>query len=135
MKSRDEIRLSCLRMLKAAIKNKEIELIQKLEDDGIFKVIVSMVKQRRESVEQFKLGNRADLVAREEKEITVLEAYLPSQLPVAEVEALVDAVIRETGAKSPKEMGQVMKAIGPKIAGRADGKTVSEIVKKKLTAL
>ena len=135
LKAKEEIRLSVVRMLKAAIKNKEIELIQQIGDDEVLRLISTLIKQRRDSVEQFKLGGRQDLVDRELKEITVLEKYLPQQFSADELVALVEAAVRETGAKGPKEMGQVMKALQPKLAGRADGKVVSELVKKKLTSL
>lgn len=131
-RAKDEPRLTLVRALKSAITYKEIEVGAPLDDAGVVGVISSMVKQRRDSVEQFTAGGRAELAARESAEIAHLQAYLPQQLSKDELLALVDAAIAESGAKSPREMGAVMKLLKPKIAGRAEGKTVSEAVQARL---
>ena len=133
MKSRDAGRVSALRMLKAALMNKGVEKGRDLDDAEVLQVVASLVKQRRDSVEQFAAAGRADLVEKETGEIAVLEHYLPPAIGADEIESLVAAAISETGATSPKDMGKVMKAVMPKLAGRnADGKAVNEIVRRKL---
>ena len=132
-RAKDEPRLTLIRALKSAITYKEIELGSALDDAGVMAVIGSMVKQRRDSVEQFTAGGRSELAARESAEIAHLQGYLPQQLSREELLALVDAAIAESGAKSPKEMGAVMKLLKPKIAGRAEGKAVSEAVQARLS--
>ena len=131
-KERNSLALSALRMALAAIKNKEIEVRGEIGEDAVLKVLVTMVKQRRESIELFERGGRSDLVGKETAEIDVLEAYLPKPLTDAEVESLVREAIAAAGAKSPADMGRVMKELMPKVAGRADGKTVNEIVRRLL---
>lgn len=131
-RAKDEPRLTLIRALKSAITYKEIELGQALDEAGVLAVIGSMVKQRRDSVEQFTKGGRAELAARESAEISHLQGYLPQQLSPQELAALVDAAVLEAGAKSPKEMGAVMKLLKPRIAGRAEGKAVSEAVAARL---
>lgn len=134
MKARDSIRLNTIRGVKSAMKYKEVEggEATSLDDAGILKVIVALVKQRKDSIEQFRAGGRDDLADKEQKELEVLQVYLPQPLTEAEIEALVVQTIAEVGATGPKDMGAVMKAIGPKTTGRADGKTVSTLVKSKL---
>jgi uncharacterized protein YqeY len=132
MKDKDAPRLSVIRMLKSAIKYREIELMKPLEDAGIEAVVGSEIKRRRDSVEQYRAGNREDLASKEETEITVLQGYLPQQLSAEEVAAKVDAAIASSGAQGPKDMGAVMKLLMPEVQGRADGKLVSELVKQKL---
>jgi uncharacterized protein YqeY len=133
MKARNQARLSPLRMAKAAIMNREVEKGRALEEAETEQVIASLIKQRRDSIEQFAKGGREDLVARETAEIAVLEAYLPPPLDRAEVEAAVVAAIAETGAAGPKDLGRVMKAAMAKLAGQTvDGKAVNEIVRAKL---
>ena len=135
MKAKDAARLSALRMLKAAIMNKGVEKGRDLEDAEVLQVVSSLVKQRRDSIEQFDKAGRTDLVDKETGEIAVLEAYLPPAATAAEIEAAVSAAIAETGASSPKDMGKVMKAVMPMLAGKnADGKAVSEAVRRKLGA-
>jgi uncharacterized protein YqeY len=135
MKNRDAARLSALRMLKAAIMNKGVEKGRDLEDGEILQVVSSLVKQRRDSIEQFTKAGRTDLVEKETGEIAVLEAYLPPAATADEIDAAVSAAIAETGASSPKDMGKVMKAVMPMLAGKnADGKTVNEAVRRKLGA-
>jgi hypothetical protein len=131
-KERNSLALSALRMALAAIKNKEIEARGEIGEDAVLKVLVTMVKQRRESIELFERGGRSDLAGKETAEIDVLEAYLPKPLTDAEVESLVREAIAAAGAKSPADMGRVMKELMPKVAGRADGKTVNEIVRRLL---
>jgi uncharacterized protein YqeY len=133
MKSREQVRLSALRMLKAAITNKSVERGRNLEDAEVLQVVASLVKQRRDSIEQFAKAGRSDLVEKESAEITVLERYLPPAASAEEIGAAVAAAITETGATSPKDMGKVMKAVMPRLAGKsADGKTVNEAVRRAL---
>ena len=135
MKAKDAPRLSALRMVKAAIMNKEVEKGRRLEDPEVLQVLGSLVKQRRDSIDQFAKAGRTDLVAKETAEITVLETYLPPAATADEIDAAVSAAIAETGAASPKDMGKVMKAVMPKLAGKnADGKTINEAVRRKLGA-
>lgn len=141
LKGKDALKASALRMVIAAVKNKEIEErgLKKikpgdgLDDAGVIRIIAMLAKQRQESIEMFKKGGRDDLAKKEADELKMLEGYLPSQLTAAEVEKIVDEVVKESGAAGPKDMGNVMKLVMPKIAGRADGKLVNEIVRKKLT--
>ena len=135
MKSKDPARLSSLRMMKAAIMNKDIEKGRDLEDAEVLQVFSSLVKQRRDSIEQFSKAGRTDLVAKETAEIAVLEEYLPPAATVAEIDAAVAAAVAETGATSTKDIGKVMKAVMPKLAGKnADGRTVNESVRRTLGA-
>jgi uncharacterized protein len=133
MKSRDAARLSTLRMVKAAFMNREIEKMGALDDDEMLKLLRSMVKQRRDSIEQYTKGGRQDLVDHEQAEIEVISAYLPQSASSEEIEAAVNAAIAETGASSMKDMGRVMKAAQAQLAGKnADGREISEMVKSKL---
>jgi uncharacterized protein YqeY len=133
MKAKDTARLPALRMLKAALMNKGVEKGPNLEDAEVLQVVASLVKQRRDSIEQFAAAGRQDLVAKETGEIAVLDHYLPAAVPAEEIDALVVEAIADSGATSPKDMGKVMKAIMPKLAGRnADGKAVNEAVRRKL---
>jgi uncharacterized protein YqeY len=133
MRAQDAPRLSTLRMVKAAMMNRQIEKGGELTDDEMVKMLTSLVKQRRDSVEQYEKGGRAELAAKERAEITVIEAYLPQAATREEIEQAVAAAIAETGATSVKEMGAVMKAAQARLAGRAaDGRTLSELVKSKL---
>jgi hypothetical protein len=135
MKARATVKLSALRMLKTAVTNKGVEKGRDLEDTEILQVVASLVKQRRDSVEQFEKAGRADLVARETEEIAVLQDYLPAAATVDEIDAAVAEAVAETGASSPKDMGTVMKAVMPRLAGKhADGKVVSDAVRRKLGA-
>jgi uncharacterized protein len=136
MRSKEELTTSVLRMLKSAVKYKEVEPGAKpLEDAGVLAVISTLIKQRRDSVEQFRSGSRPDLADKEEREIAILQRYLPQQLTAAELQALVKGAVAEAGAKGPKDMGAVMKALMPKVQGRAEGKAVSEAVKAALATL
>lgn len=129
-KERDSLALSALRMAISEIKNKEIEARGPLSDEALLKLLASMVKRRRESIEMYEQGNRPELAAKEAAEIRVLEAYLPKGLSDAEVEAVVRETVAAEGAKGPADMGRVMKALMPKVAGKADGKLVNEIVRR-----
>jgi len=133
MKSRDNLRLSVIRMIRSTVQNREIEQKQELDDQGIIEVISTLVKQRRESIRLYQEGNRQDLVEKEEAELAILLGFLPAQLSNDEIAALVVRVIGETGASGIKDMGRVMKALTPLIAGRADGKLVSDVVKQHLS--
>ncbi len=135
MKARDSARLSALRMLKAAIMNKGVEKGRDLDDAEVLQVVASLVKQRRDSIEQFAKAGRTDLVEKETGELTVLQAYLPPSATPEEINTAVAEAIAETGATSPKDMGKVMKAVMPKLAGKnADGKAVNEAVRRTLGA-
>jgi uncharacterized protein len=135
MKSKDTARLSALRMLKAAIMNKGIEKSHDLDDAEVLQVISSLVKQRRDSIEQFAKAGRTDLVEKEKAEIAVLESYLPPAASSSDIDAAIDEAIVETGATSVKDMGKVMKAVMPRLAGKqADGRLVNEAVRRKLGA-
>ena len=133
MRRQDSLRLSALRMLKAAFMNREIEKGRALSDDEARQVVASLVKQRRESIEQFTKGGRADLAAKESAEIGVLEAYLPPAADPAVLDRAVSEAIAEMGAVSAKDMGRVMKAAMAKLAGQTvDGKAVNELVRRRL---
>ena len=133
MKAKDADRLSTLRMLKAAIMNKSVEKKRDLDDGEVLQVVSSLVKQRRDSIEQFGQAGRTDLVAKETAEIVVLEHYLPPAASAETIEAAVADAIAETGATSAKDMGKVMKAVMPKLAGKnADGRAVNDAVRRKL---
>jgi uncharacterized protein len=133
MRGRDQARLVPLRLAKAALVNREVEQGRPLEDAEARQAVASLIRQRRDSIEQFTKGGRQDLVARETAEIEVLEAYLPPAPDPAEIEQAVDAAIAETGATGPKDLGRVMKATLGRLAGRpVDGRTVNDLVRRKL---
>lgn len=135
MKSKEAARLSALRMLKAAIMNKGIEKSHDLDDAEVTQVVSSLVKQRRDSIEQFEKAGRTDLVDKEKAEIAVLESYLPPAASSGDIDAAVAEAIVETGATSVKDIGKVMKAVMPRLAGKhADGRAVNEAVRRKLGA-
>ena len=134
MKSRDQLRMDVIRMIKAAVLNKEVELKRDLDDAEMSRVMTTLVKQRRESVEQFEKAYRTELAEKERREIEIIEAYLPKPLTHQELEALVVSIISESGAPSMKDMGQIMKAVMARTAGQPiDGKQVSDLVKRKLS--
>ena len=136
MMSKDELRLSVLRMLKSALKYKEIEKVRPLEDVESLQVLQTLVKQRRESVEQFARGGRQDLADKETQEIAILEKYLPAAPSSADMSAAIEAAIAETGANSPKGMGAVIKAAKARLEGKAvDGKLLSDLVKERLSKM
>lgn len=133
MKAREELRLSTLRMMKSAIKNKEIEKRSALDDKEALQVLSTMIKQRKDSIEQFTKGGRQELADKEAAEITIIEAYMPKAAGEEEIVAAVRATIAEMGSPTMKDMGTVMKNTMAKFAGaRVDGKVVSEAVKKEL---
>ncbi len=133
MKARDQLRLDVIRMAKAALMNREIELKKTLDEQESHRVLIGLVKQRKEAVDQYRQGGRQDLADKELKEITILETYLPKALSPEELRQHVDAAIAETGAKSPKDMGAAMKAVMARLAGQTvDGKVVSDLVRGKL---
>jgi uncharacterized protein YqeY len=134
MRKQEQLRLGALRMLKAALMNREVERGHALDDNESQQVVASLVKQRKDSIEQFTKGGRQDLADKEAAEIRVLEAYLPPAADPAIVERAVADAIAETGATSPKDMGRVMKAAMARLAGQSvDGKTVNELVRQRLT--
>jgi len=133
MKAQDAPRTSTLRMVKAAVMNREIEKGGELDDEEMMKLLRSLVKQRRDSVEQYEKGGRQELADKEKTEIDIIEAYLPQAASSEAIEAAVAAAISETGASSMKDMGKVMKAAQAALAGKnADGRTVSDVVKAQL---
>jgi uncharacterized protein len=134
MKAKDSARLSALRMLKAAIMNKGmVEKGRDLNDAEVLQVVASLVKQRRDSIDQFSKAGRTDLVEKETGEIAILEHYLPPAVSADEIDAAVADAIAETGASSPKDIGKVMKAVMPKLAGKnVDGRAINETVRRKL---
>ncbi len=133
MRKREELRLSTLRMMKAALKNKEIEKRGKLEEKEELQVFTTMIKQRKDSIEQFERGNRPELAAKEAQEIAIIEGYMPKAIEEEEIVAVVRAAIAEMGTPTMKDMGAVMKNAKAKFGdARVDGKLISDIVKKEL---
>jgi uncharacterized protein YqeY len=133
-KATDKARLSALRLLKNGMHNREIDLKRELDEAEVLQLLSGMVKQRKDSIEQFEKGGRADLVAKEEAELKVIQEFLPDQMSETQIEAVIDETIRETGAAGVRDMGKVMKALMPKVAGKADGKAIGEKVKIRLSA-
>ncbi|HEV8238064.1 MAG TPA: GatB/YqeY domain-containing protein [Thermoanaerobaculia bacterium] len=129
MKARDAERTSTLRMLLAALKNERISVGHEVTEDEFVTVVQRGVKQRQDSVEQYRKGGREDLAGKEEREATLLSAYLPAQVPADEVRAAVEAVVREQGLAGPKAIGQVMSAVMPRFKGRFDGKALQQIAR------
>ena len=134
MKSSDKLRLSTIRMIRTAVKNKEIEQRKPLDDEGIIRVIQGMVRKSEESVEQFKAGGRMDLVEKETKEIETMKSYLPQPLSREEVLNVINQTIEETQATSLKDLGKVMKSLMPKLGGKVDGALVNQWVKERLSS-
>ena len=134
MKARDSIRLSCLRMLKASLKNLQVEKRRELTDEEIRSVISSLIRKGKEAATEFKNGGREDLALKEEKEIEVFYGYLPQQLTPEKIEATLREIISELSAEGPKDMGKIMKAAMVRMAGKAQGKEVNEIARKLLTS-
>ena len=135
MKARDQLRMDAIRMVKAALQNKEIELKKALDEAEMSRVLIGLVKQRKEAVEQYQKGKRQDLADKELKEIAIIEAYLPKALSQEEIVKIVEDAIKETGAVAAKDMGKVMKAVMAKLAGQpVDGKQLSDLVRSKLQA-
>jgi hypothetical protein len=136
MMSKDELRLSVLRMIKSALKYKEVEKVRPLEDAEALQVLQTLVKQRRESVEQFAKGGRRDLADKETKEIAILEAYLPAGASDSDMSAAIEAAVAETGANSPKAIGAVIKAAKARLEGKTvDGKALSDRVRDRLSKM
>lgn len=132
MKSSESSKVSVLRMVKAAVKNKQIEKGRELTDDEIISVLSTMVKQGRESVEQFTRGGRTDLAQNEEREIAILQTYMPQQLSHDEIDKLISGAIIESSAKSTQDLGKVMRVLMPRLKGAADGKYVNQRVRELL---
>jgi len=135
MKAGDKLRLETIRGLRAQMKNYEIEKVRPLTEEDETQVLLTAAKRRRESIEQFRLGNRLDRAAEEEKELAIIQEYLPKQMGEEEVTALVSQIILEVGASSLNDLGKVMGKLMPQVKGRADGKTVQRIVQQKLASL
>ncbi len=134
LKTKDKTRLSALRMLKSGLHNREIDLKRALGEAEFLQLVASMVKQRKDSIEQFEKGGRTDLVEKEMAELKVIEEFLPSQLSEADLDAAITTAIGEVGATGIRDMGKVMKVLMPKVTGRADGKVVGDKVKTRLSA-
>lgn len=132
MKSGEKDKLAAIRMLHAAIRKKEIDDRADLDDAGVTKIIASLAKQRQDSIEQFTSGGRQDLADKETAELKLLQAYLPAQMSQEELVKIVEQSIAEAGAKTQKEMGAVMKVLMPRVAGKADGKLVNQLVRERL---
>ena len=133
MKARDQLRMDAIRMVKAALQNKEIELKKALDEGEMSRVLLTLVKQRKEAAEQYQKGKRDDLADKELKEIVIIEAYLPKALSQEEIVQVVESAIREIGPVTMKDMGKVMKAVMAKLAGQAvDGKQLSDLVRTRL---
>ncbi len=133
MKARDQLRMDVIRMIKAEILNKEVELKKDLDDAEMSRVMATLIKQRKDSVDQFEKANRTDLAEKERHEISIIETYLPKALSLQEISDLVNTVIQTSGATSQKDMGTVMKAVMEKLAGQpVDGKQISDLVRAKL---
>jgi uncharacterized protein len=133
MRSSDKLRLSTIRMIRTAVKNKEIELRKKLDDEEIQRVIQGMLRRNEESIEQFRLGGRMDLVDKESQEGDILKSFLPQALSTEEILKVIDESIQETQASSLKDLGKVMKSVMPKLTGKADGKVINQLVKERLS--
>jgi uncharacterized protein len=128
-KAKNKIRLSALRMLKSGLHNREIDLKRELNEAEFLQLLSAMVKQRKDSIEQFKKGGRTDLVEKEETELKVIQEFMPTPMSETELDAMIAEAIRETGAASLRDMGKVMATLMPKVTGKADGKMVGEKVK------
>ena len=136
MKDKDTPKSSALSYLRAMIKQVKVDKrLEAMEDNEVVSIIKKQIKQRQDSIEQFEKGGRSDLAAKEKYEVELMKAYLPAEMPVEEIRAIVAEEVKACGATSMKDMGNVMKAVRDKVAGRADGKLVSDIVKEKLTSL
>jgi uncharacterized protein YqeY len=133
MRSNDKLRLSTIRMIRSAVKNKEIEQRSQLTDEDIARVIQGLLRKGEESVEQFRVGKRMDLVEKEEKEIEILKSFLPQPVSREEILKVIDQSIEETQASSSRDIGKVMKSVMPKLVGKADGKLINQLVKERLS--
>jgi hypothetical protein len=136
MKDRDQAKSAALSYLRAMVKQVKVDQrLESLDDPGVTAVLKKQIKQRQDSIEQFEKGGRLDLAAKEKAEVELMKAYLPAEMSAEEIARIIGEAIKETGAQSMKDMGNVMKVVRDKVAGRADGKLVSELVKEKLGAL
>ncbi len=133
MKSNDKAKLSTIRMIRSAVKNKEIEVRKPLDDEAILRVIQGMVKKSEDSIEQFKAGGRMDLVEKEMMEVAIMKSFLPQPLSREEVLRIIDQTIEETKASSLKDLGKVMKTVMPKLGGKVDGALVNQLVRERLS--
>ncbi len=134
MKARDSLRLNAIRMIRTAIKNREIDERRELDDQEVIGVLSTLVKQRKESAQVYREGGRPELAEKEEQELAIIQEFLPAQLGEAELHAIIESAVNDTGAVSMKDMGKVMKVVTGKTLGRADGRLVSELVKARLSA-
>ncbi len=133
-KAKDKVRLSAIRMIKTGIHNREIDLKRKMNEAEFLQLLSTMVKQRKDSIEQFQKGGRTDLVEKETVELKVIQEFMPEQISEEDVDREIEMVIKEVGAVGIKDMGKVMKVLMPKLTGKADGKMVGEKVKGKLSS-
>ena len=133
-KAKDDLRLGTLRMLKSGLHNREIDLKRELDEAEFLQLLSGMVKQRKDSIEQFERGGRTDLVEKEQAELRIIEAFLPAPLPEADIDAAIAEAITDVGATGSRDMGKVMKVLMPKLTGRVDGKAVGEKVRARLSA-
>jgi hypothetical protein len=133
-KEKNKLRLSAVRLIKAALHNKEIDIRRNLDETDFLQLLSVMVKQRKDSIDQFKKGGRMDLVEKEEAEIRVIQEFMPEQMSEEDISAEIEKAIREVGAVTTRDMGKVMKVLMPRITGRADGKLVGDKVKSKLSS-
>jgi uncharacterized protein YqeY len=133
-KAQDKVRLSAIRMMKTAIHNREIDLKRKMNESEFLQLLSSMVKQRKDSIDQFKKGGRYDLVDKEEAELKVIQEFMPEQMSEEDIDNEIEKAIREVGAVGIKDMGKVMKVLMPKLTGKADGKMVGEKIKTRLSS-
>ena len=134
MKAKDSLRLNAIRLIRTAVKNREIEAREALDDQQVIGVLSTLVKQRRESAQVYRDNGREELAVKEEAELAVIQEFLPAQLDETELRAIIDAAVEETGAATMKDMGKVMKIVTARTTGRADGRLVSELVKARLSA-
>ncbi len=132
-KAKDKIRLSAIRMIKTNIHNREIDLKRKMTEAEFLQLLSSMVKQRKDSIDQFKKGGREDLVEKEESELKVIQEFMPEQMSEEDITLEIDKALKEVGAAGIKDMGKVMKVLMPRLTGKADGKIVGEKVKERLS--
>jgi uncharacterized protein YqeY len=135
VKARDSARLGVIRFIRSEAKNREIELGRRLDDEDVVDVLSRIAKKHREAIEQFERGGRPDLVEKEQAQLSIIGEYLPASLGAAELDALVTEAIAEVGASGPKDIGQVMKTLMPKVRGRADGRAINDLVRSKLAEL
>lgn len=133
MKAKDSLRLGAIRLIRSAIQNREIEEKGALDDQAVIGVLSTLAKQRRDSIDAFRDSGRTDLAEKEQRELAVIQEFLPQQLDEAQIEAIIEEAVAQTGAESPRDMGKVMKIVVPRTTGRADGRLVSEKVKERLS--